>query len=150
MMKSKEQMEESRGRDYSFRNLASWKKAQSLLLFLLDDVDTMPNNRVTNILVSQIVRSASSIGANIAEGHGRYAAGAYRNHLSIARGSTTETMSWLDVLLQRGYISPARSVELLGLCAEIMNLVSARMIDLDRQTKTVRSLRGKREEHVVD
>ena len=134
------------GRDYSFRNLASWMKAQALLLAVLDDVAAMPNNRITNILIGQIVRSSSSIGANVAEGHGRYAAGAYRNHLSIARGSTTETMSWLDVLLKRGYISTERSTELLGLCDEIMRLLSARMIELDRQTRTVRTPRDKRED----
>lgn len=71
---------------------------------------------------------------------------AYRNHLSIARGSTTETMSWLDVLLKRGYISMERSTELLGLCDEIMRLLSARMIELDRQTRTVRTPRDKRED----
>jgi hypothetical protein len=35
-MNSREQREESRGRDCSFRNLMSWKKAQALLLCPLD------------------------------------------------------------------------------------------------------------------
>ena len=43
----------------------------------------------------QIIRSADSIGANIAEGDGR---GSYQNHrrfIKIARGSLYETKHWL-------------------------------------------------------
>jgi four helix bundle protein len=102
---SRLQRERRTGRDYSFKNLVSWQKAQGLLLEILQVAKSLPNDRIASILVQQIVRSSSAIGANIAEGHGRYSAGAYRNHLSIARGSTTETISWLDVLRRAGYIS---------------------------------------------
>src|SRR3990172_217866 len=86
---------------YSFRNLAVWQRAQELTDDVLDVIAALPNDRATSVLSQQILRSASSVAANIAEGHGRYAAGAYRNHLSIARGSTTETIGWIDLLARR-------------------------------------------------
>ncbi len=138
------------GRDYSFKNLMSWRKAQDLLVDVLKVVKSMPNDRAATILAQQIIRSSSAIGANIAEGHGRYSAGAYRNHLSIARGSTTETISWLDALLRAGFIDAATESRLTGTCEDIMNLISARMIQLDRATRTDRSLHDEREEYIVD
>ncbi len=139
-----------RGRDYSFKNLLSWQKAQDLLLEILGAVKELPNDRVASILAQQVVRSASAIGANIAEGHGRYSSGAYRNHLSIARGSTTETISWLDVLRRAGYMSTEVEVRLAGTCEEIMSLLSAKMIQLDKLTRTDRSLRDERAEYTFD
>ena len=139
-----------RGRDYSFKNLLSWQKAQDLLLEVLGAVKELPNDRVASILAQQVVRSASAIGANIAEGHGRYSAGAYRNQLSIARGSTTETISWLDVLRRAGYMSAELEVRLAGMCEEIMSLLSAKMIQLDKMTRTDRSLRDERAEYTFD
>jgi len=138
------------GRDYSFKNLLSWKKAQDLLIEVLSVVKTMPNDRAATILAQQIIRSSSAIGANIAEGHGRYSAGAYRNHLSIARGSTTETISWLDALRRAGYIGAETESRLADYCEDIMSLLSAKMIQLDRLTGTDRSLHDERREYVVD
>lgn len=138
------------GRDYSFKNLLSWQKAQDMLLDVLKIVKALPNDRASAILAHQIVRSSSAIGANIAEGHGRYSAGAYRNHLSIARGSTTETISWLDALRRAGYIGGETESRLVDRCEEIMSLLSAKMIQLDKATRTDRSLHDEREEYVID
>jgi four helix bundle protein len=54
-----------------------------------------------NTLGEQIVRAADSIGANIAEGHGR---GTYKDNrrlVLIARGSLYETQHWLRRAFQR-------------------------------------------------
>ncbi len=126
---------------HSFRSLLSWQKAQALSDAVLDVVDGMPNTRAANVLAQQIVKSSTSIAANIAEGHGRFAAGAYRNHLSIARGSGNETISWLDLLARRGYISTDRRDELIDLAEEILSMISAQMIQLDRQTGNAKTFR---------
>ncbi|MCH7512132.1 MAG: four helix bundle protein, partial [Chloroflexi bacterium] len=68
-------------------------KAQDLALEIVRLASKLPNDRTAPILARQVVRSASSIAANIAEGHGRYTLGAHRNHLSIAKGSVCETDS---------------------------------------------------------
>ena len=47
------------------------------------------------VMGSQLIRSADSIGANIAEGHGRYHYGEKINFLYYSRGSLGETEFWL-------------------------------------------------------
>lgn len=47
------------------------------------------------VLGSQLVRAADSVGANIAESHGRYHYGEKIQFLLHARGSLTETQYWL-------------------------------------------------------
>jgi four helix bundle protein len=134
---------------HSFRNLASWRKAQDLTDEVLSIVDGMPNTRVTGVLIQQIVKSSSSVAANICEGHGRFSAGAYRNHLSIARGSANETSGWLDILRRRGYITQAKQDELIDVCEEILSMVSAQMIQLDKQTGKLGAFRDERAEYVA-
>jgi four helix bundle protein len=63
---------------------------------------------------TQLVRAAGSVPANIAEGYGRYSQGAYRNHLSIARGSLFESESWIDLLFQAGHLSAEVNASLFG------------------------------------
>jgi four helix bundle protein len=135
---------------YSFRNLAMWQRAQDLTVAVLDIVGTLPNDRATNVLVQQLVKSSSSIGANIAEGHGRFAAGAYRNHLSIARGSANETIGWLDVLHRSGKIPAEREAALVEACEEILRMISAQMILLDKQTGRGTAFREEKGEYVAD
>ena len=134
----------------AFAILQMWQRAQELTDQILDIVARLPNTRVAGIVLQQIVRSSSSIAANIAEGHGRFAAGAYRNHLSIARGSTTETISWLDLLRRRGWITPEEEHATLSKCAEIMRMVTAKMNDLGQAPRTGSRLNDEGEPYSAD
>jgi len=75
-------------------------------------------------LAGQMRRAALSIGSNIAEGHGRDHLGDYLRHLSISKGSLTETETHL--LAARAVAKvPARDVNpLLALCDEVGRMLS--------------------------
>jgi len=53
----------------------------------------------------QIIRSADSIGANIAEGSGRGSNQDYRRFLRISRGSLNETRHWLRRAFKRNLLT---------------------------------------------
>ena len=52
----------------------------------------------------QVIRSADSIAANIAEGYGRHSAPDRRRFYLYARGSFEETKAWLRKAIRRGVI----------------------------------------------
>jgi len=56
-------------------------------------------------LGKQWIRSADSVAANISEGFGRYFYKEHRLFLFYARGSLSETETWLQKSFKRGYIS---------------------------------------------
>jgi four helix bundle protein len=125
------------GDAYTFRKLAMWQRAQELTNEVLDIVSRLPETQAARIIGTQLVRSSSSIAANIAEGHGRFASGAYRNHLSIARGSTAETIGWIDLLVRRRWISHEHESSAMSKCAELMKMLTAKMNQL--KTSNTRS-----------
>ncbi len=68
----------------------------------------------------QLVRSADSIGANIAEGYGRFHLKENVRFLYIARGSLVETKFWMKRALTRKLIAQDVYQDLLG---QLDNLV---------------------------
>jgi four helix bundle protein len=131
-----------------FERLIVWQKAQQLAVEVVAVVDSMAVRRSTPALASQILRSATSVPANIAEGYGRYSEAAYRNHLSIARGSLAETRSWVNLLLETGHITADRADRLTGGCEEILRLITATMKPMKSASKSV--LREERESYVIE
>lgn len=116
---------------YTHRNLILWNRAQQLALDVMQIVQRLPNTWGNAVIARQIVASATSIGANIAEGHGRYAPGAHRNHLAIAKGSTAETDSWLDLLRRAGYLSGEEEARLHAECQEIAAMLTSKIRKLE-------------------
>ncbi len=53
------------GRIESFRELTVWQKSHQLFLDIANDVELFPKKRVAWIIADQILRSSSSISANI-------------------------------------------------------------------------------------
>jgi four helix bundle protein len=54
-----------------FRELIVWQKAIELFKQTIKDVESFPDTRASKIIEDQILRSVSSVSANIAEGYGR-------------------------------------------------------------------------------
>jgi four helix bundle protein len=115
------------GQFIDFRQQLLWQKAQAFAVELTRLVRDLPRDASTAVIGGQLLRSGGSIAANIAEGYGRFSTGAYRNHLSIARGSAFESKSWLDLLVQSGYLAPDARERLISSCIEIEKLLTYRM-----------------------
>jgi four helix bundle protein len=107
-----------------------WQKAQHLAAEIAAVVAGLPRNRAAEIIGGQMLRSAGSVPANIAEGYGRYSQAAYRSHLSIARGSLFETHSWLDLLHRSGFLEDDQKTKLIEECQSVGKLLTLRMKSL--------------------
>ena len=130
---------ENQGTSYGYRNLDLWQRAQELAVRVIKLTEGFPSTAAASGLARQIVGSAASIGANIAEGHGRYSYAAYRQHLSIAKGSASETDSWLDLLRRIGYIDDATEADLHRQCRTILGALTRRIRALEAGTQQMKT-----------
>jgi four helix bundle protein len=60
----------------------------------------------------QLIKSSSSVAANIAEGYGRYGRAEYLRFLAIANGSRCEFEARLEIYLRAKLVSPEIAEEL--------------------------------------
>ncbi|MBW7898234.1 hypothetical protein B188_21110 [Candidatus Brocadiaceae bacterium B188] len=88
-----------------FRDLIVWQKAMGLFEDVVKDAEKFPNTEVSRIISNQVLRSVSSVSANIAEGYGRRKGKEYEQYLYISRGSANESIDWYEKLKRLNYIS---------------------------------------------
>jgi len=84
----------------------------------------------------QIVRSADSIGANIAEGSGRGSLVDNRRFVRMARGSLYETLHWLRRSYTRKLLSQSEVKKLRGLVQELSPKLNAFLRSVDERAKS--------------
>ncbi len=87
----------------SFEDLEIWKLSHALTLEIYKIVKDFPTDE-KYILVQQLIRSAQSIPANIAEGMGRFSKKEFLQFLVIARGSVEESKYHLILAKDLSYI----------------------------------------------
>ena len=80
-----------------------YKLAEELSDLIWYAFDEWPQ-KVQRTIGYQILRSADSIAANLAEGYGRYTAADRKLFYRYARGSFEETKAWLRKLIRRKVI----------------------------------------------
>ena len=78
-----------------------------------------------NTIGTQLVRSADSVGANIAEGSGRGSNADYRRFIRISRGSLYETRHWLRRAYKRDLLTTEQIESLTPLLDELTPSLNA-------------------------
>jgi four helix bundle protein len=86
-----------------YRDLLVWQKAMDLVVEIYPISARFPREEQFG-LTNQIRRSAVSVPANIAEGHGRFHTAEFLHFLSIARGSLSETETHVQISLRLSYL----------------------------------------------
>ena len=73
----------------------------------------------------QLVKSSDSIGANIAEGYGRYHYRENKNFCYFARGSLEETKTWLRKSVRRGLIDQSIHQEMFDIIEKLPKFLNS-------------------------
>jgi four helix bundle protein len=107
-----------------FKNLKVWAKSHQLTLQVYRSTQSFPKEELFG-LVSQIRRSASSIGANIAEGVGRKSDGELTRFLHIARGSASELEYHLLLAKDLQFLPQEKFSELMRITEEVQRMLTA-------------------------
>jgi len=117
--------------DKDFTAFGPWKKAISLAIEIHRVTKGFPADERYSV-TSQLRRAALSVGANIAEGFGRFTRRDKAHKYVQARGELIEMMSFLYYCHAVHYLSEHENETLLGQCREIqkmLNVLIMRMID---------------------
>ena len=107
-----------------FENLEIYKLAEKLADEVWEIVLKW-NVMARDTVGKQLVRSADSVGANIAEGSGRGSEQDYRRFIRIARGSLNETRHWLRRAFRRKLLSERQIKNLTPVIEELTPKLNA-------------------------
>lgn len=107
----------------SHRDLVVWRKAMDLAVQIYRLTARFPVTE-TYRLTAQITRAATSVPANIAEGHARTTKRDYANFLSIAKGSLMEVETFLMLALRLDYLTDDQAIPVLNLITEISKMLT--------------------------
>jgi four helix bundle protein len=96
-------------------------------------VDALPNSRATEVLGRQLLRSATSIGANYRAACRSRSSADMISRLSIVEEEADETLYWLDLLVDSNKIDADRVKALRNEVHEIVSMTVA----------SIKTLRGR-------
>ncbi len=108
----------------SFRDLIVWQKSHQLTLDVYRTTSLFPNSEKFGI-VSQMRRAASSIPANIVEGHSRKSRKEFLQFLSIAKGSLEELKYFIILSSDLDYINDEKTKRLVEISEEVSKILYA-------------------------
>jgi four helix bundle protein len=103
-------------------------------------VDALPQSRSTDIIGRQILRSATSVGANYRAACRAKSPADIINKLKIVEEEADETLFWQELLIEAELVPEARLAELMTETNEILAMTVASI-------KTLRSSSSKQDNH---
>lgn len=108
---------------FGFKDLEVWQKAVKFA----DEIITLSENLNTTKkhyrLVENLESAAVSIALNIAEGKGRYSKKEFVKFLYVARGSLYETVTFLEIFSNKGWINISDYNKLIANAEEIVKMI---------------------------
>jgi four helix bundle protein len=115
----------------NFENLRVYRAAEDLADEIYDIVSNW-RTLAQDTVGKQLVRSADSIGANIAEGSGRGTNKEYRQFLRVARGSLYETKHWLRRAYRRKLLTSEQTGSLKPMVDSLVPALNAYLKSVGR------------------
>ena len=94
--------------------------------------DSLPNKRSVWIIVDQLIRSATSIGANLVEGKSASSRKEFKKFHEIALKSANETKYWIALLKEANLADRTKCDELLDEANQLSKILAASVISLKK------------------
>ena len=111
------------------------KRCFNFSLSVLRLSETLRKKQINWVLIDQLIRSATSIGANVVEGGNSASKKEFINYFQISLKSASETLYWLLLLKE---INPENSESIEALikeCAEIKKIMSTIILNTKNNSK---------------
>ena len=108
---------------FGFEDLEVWNKAVSFAVLVIDLLEDIFKESHHYRLMQQIEASSTSISMNIAEGKGRYSKKEFVHYLYISRGSLYETITLLEIMKRKKWISNDQYMRIASDGKEIASMI---------------------------
>ena len=106
------------------------ERAYQFGLEIIRLTDLLPNKRSSWIISDQLIRSSTSIGANLIEARASSSRLEYKKFYEISLKSANETKYWLRLLLDSKLTDPAKIDRLANEVTELANMLGSGVIKL--------------------
>ena len=97
-------------------------KSKAFALQIIQVCNTIKSTRKESVLTNQLIRSGTSIGANIREAFYAHGKADFIARLQIALKECSESEYWLELLIESGYYN---DITVLNQCTEIKKFLIA-------------------------
>jgi four helix bundle protein len=129
--------------------LIFYQKARQVVKAVDGLVKSWPKTMQAQEISRQLFRSATSIAANIAEGHGRHQGTEYVHYLIIAQGPANETEHWLHTAQDCELGASEKIDEILKTNNEVLRMITS-AISTIRSKQGTKNIREDNGEYLVD
>ena len=102
---------------------------------VLKIAEILKKNNINWALVDQLIRSATSIGANVVEGGNSTSKKEFINYFQIALKSAAETLYWLALLQEMNQNNGERIQSLMKECSEIKKILSTVILNTKNNSR---------------
>ena len=133
----------------NYQELIFYQKARQIVKTVDVMVKSWPKTMQAQEISRQLFRSATSVGANIAEGHGRHQGTEYIHYLIIARSSANETEHWLHTAKDCGLDTNNKIDEILKTNNEVIRMITS-TINTIRAGQRTKSAREDKADYFID
>ncbi|MGI9087345.1 MAG: four helix bundle protein [Chthoniobacterales bacterium] len=111
------------------------QRTKRFSLSVLKLCSKLPRDRAAEILARQLIRSATSVGANYREANRAVSRSDFRNKLGTVQKEAAETQYWLELLIESGLAS-ASAAAIHAESSELLAIFTAIGKKLNRETET--------------
>ena len=101
------------------------QKSKDFAIRIIKLYNYLQDNKNEYVLSKQVVRSGTSIGANIREAVRGFSRADFSYKMNIALKESNETEYWLELLHETGYIKENEFQSLYNDCCELSKLLTA-------------------------
>jgi len=105
-------------------------RSYNFSLMIINFVNTLPNKRSAWIIADQLLRSGTSIGANIAEAKGSSSRLEFKKFYQIALKSANESKYWLDLIKDSKLSETENVLKIIKELEEISKMLGSSIITL--------------------
>lgn len=101
------------------------RRTKSFSLGVIKFTAALPRTREADVLGRQLLRAATSIGANYREANRGVSRADFVNKIGIVQKEASETQYWLELLVESGIAAKTPAKELHGESSELLAIFTA-------------------------